>query len=168
MSLNHQRALAFSPLQRRCLPGYRPQRQEINQHSMSVHLRDYPLCPCIDHSSPMPMNNLSRTVAEQRHVVSRSLGKLTALPPNEKPPPLFLFVSHIPPSGTPPSRPRPLAPVRLKRSKSLKPSSHHEPPTASHTGKRGDATAPQLEPSAPPSSSLPLLASNLRERQAMG
>ena len=152
----------------------------LNSSTHSAHLRrrfslgtvSGLLCPCIDHSSPMPMNNPSRTVAEQR--VMSCFGLLaipTALPPNENPP-LFLFVSHhIPPPRTPPSRPRPPASARLKRSKSLKPSSHHEPPTASHTserGRRGDATAPQFVPSAPQPSSLPLLASDLREGQAMG
>ena len=95
------------------------------------------------------------------HVVFRSLGD-TDSPTIEREPPF---------PGTPPSHPRPPASARLKRSKSLKPSSHHEHPAAaaaSHTGERGDATAPQLEPPAPQSSSLPLLASNLREGQAMG
>ena len=129
---------------------------------MSVPLCDYPHCPCIDHSSPMPMNNPSRG-RTACHVVFRSLGKA------DSPSPLSLRLSsYTPPPGTPPSRPCPPAPARLTEAlKIFKPSSQHEPPAASHTGERGDATAPQLEPSAS-SSSLPLLASNLREGQALG
>ena len=125
---------------------------------MSVPLRDYPHCPCIDHSSPMPMNNPSRG-RTACHVVFRSLGKADSLSLLS-----LRLSSYIPPPGAPPLRSRPPASVRLKRSKSPKPSSQHEPPTASHTGERGDATTPQLEPSAPRSSSLPLLASNVREQ----
>ena len=119
------------------------------------------------------MNNPSRTVAEaaeQRVTLHLGLFAKTDSPYHRmRTLPLFLFISHhIRPPGTPPSRVLPLASARPKRSNSLKPLSHHAPPTASHTGEHGDATAPQLEPSAPPSSSLPLPVSNLREGQAVG
>ena len=119
------------------------------------------------------MNNPSRTVAEaaeQRVTLHLGLFAKTDSPYHRmRTLPLFLFISHhIRPPGTPPSRLRPLVSARPKRSNNLKPLSHHAPSTASHTGERGDAPAPQLEPSAPRSSSLPLLASNLREGQAVG
>jgi len=150
----------LSPFQGGAISGNRPQRNDKGSFNMGVQLRYVHFCACIDHSSPRPMNNLSRTVADQR--VTSCLG-LWANPTTEQAPHSSLRPSPytllpgllllVPP-----------APARLKRSKPPKPSSHHGPPRASHTRER-DPTAP------PPSahrSSLPRLASNLREEQAMG